>query len=157
MILKFINLLILLTFGMAYLYTFIVAVKSKFKTAEPHSNAFITVFTAALIAASVNLCAVSDISSDALSFFLSEKAYLMALLYAVSFFAAMWIFSLILFHGSFLLVSSFTAEDEIKALEANNMELALIHGVILVTLSFVISPALMSIASEFIPYPKTPF
>jgi hypothetical protein len=54
-------------------------------------------------------------------------------------------------------VSGFTSLDEKQALEANNMELALMHAIILITLSVIISPALMSIASEFIPYPKTPF
>ena len=39
----------------------------------------------------------------------------------------------------------------------NNIELAIIHAVILISLSFVIAPALVKIAAEFIPYPKMPF
>ena len=156
MILKIVNLVILLLLGMVYLYTFILVVKSRFTSKEPHTAAYITIFTAALIASSVNLYAVADISSDAISFFLEQKSYIKAAIYALSFFTGTWIFSLILFHGSFLFVSGFTSLDEKQALEANNMELALMHAIILITLSVIISPALMSIASEFIPYPKTP-
>ena len=139
------------------MYSFILVVKARFKSAEPHSFAFITVFTAAMISASVNLYCIADITSDAVSFFLSQKAYLKSFIYAVSFFSGMWLFSLILFHSSFFIISGLTTQNEKTELEANNMELALIHAVILVTLSFIISPALISIAGEFIPYPKTPF
>lgn len=157
MIYKIINLFLLMTLAVIYLYTFIVVIKSRFKSEEPHSNAFIIVFTAALISASVNLYGIADITSDALSFFLNQKSYFKAAVYSLSFFSAMWIFSLILFHSSFLVISTFTKEDEKIALEANNIELASLHAVVLVTLAFILSPALLSIATEFIPYPETPF
>ena len=157
MIFKLINLFLLMTIGIAYLYTFILAVKARFKSAEPHSIAFVIVFTAALVSASVNLFAVAEITSDAVSFFLSQQSYLKAIFYALAFFGGMWIFSLVLFHSSFLIISSFTEEDEKEALENNNIELAMLHAVVLITLAFVISPALLSIAVEFIPYHKRPF
>lgn len=146
-----------MTLGVFYLYSFIVVIKARFKSAEPHSSAFITVFTAAMISASVNLYGIANITSDALIFFLNQKEYLKAALYAFSFFLGMWVFSIILFNSSFFIISGLTNQDEKEALEANNMELALMHAVIMVTLSFIISPALISIAGEFIPYPKTPF
>jgi hypothetical protein len=157
MLFKLIDLILLAVFGIVYLYSFIQVVKMRFKGGEPHTPAFITVSTAALIAASINLYGIADITSDALNFFLNQRAYVMALLYSGAFFIGMWIFSLILFHIGFLIISTLTQADEMEALEANDMELALVHAVIMVTLAFVISPALVNIAGEFIPYPKVPF
>ena len=69
----------------------------------------------------------------------------------------MWIFSLVFFRLSFIVVGLLTPENEEDELMKNNIEIAAIHAIILIALSFVISPALIQIASEFIPYPKTPY
>jgi uncharacterized membrane protein YjfL (UPF0719 family) len=69
----------------------------------------------------------------------------------------MWIFSLVFFRFSFLITALLTKEKEEDELIKNNIELALIHAVILIALSYVIAPSLIQIASKFIPYPKLPF
>jgi hypothetical protein len=51
----------------------------------------------------------------------------------------------------------FTSQVEKHELSRNNREIAGLHGVILITLSFVIAPVLISIAAQFIPYPELPF
>ena len=56
-----------------------------------------------------------------------------------------------------MVIGLLTPEKEEDELVKNNIELALIHSIILISLSFIIAPALTQIASEFIPYPKMPF
>ena len=50
-----------------------------------------------------------------------------------------------------------TKENEKIELQANNIELSLIHGVVLLVLSFLIGPALNQLANSLIPYPELPF
>jgi hypothetical protein len=69
----------------------------------------------------------------------------------------MWVFSLLFFRFSFIIVGFLTPENEEDELIKNNIELAVVHAIILIALSFLIAPALIQIASEFIPYPKMPF
>ena len=69
----------------------------------------------------------------------------------------MWLFSLGLFHVSFLITGMLTTESEKDELSKNNIEVALLHSIILISLSFIIAPALTKIASSFIPYPELPF
>jgi hypothetical protein len=49
-----------------------------------------------------------------------------------------------------------TAENEDDELMKNNTELAWTHAAIIIILTFVIAPALVNIAADFIPYPKIP-
>lgn len=66
-------------------------------------------------------------------------------------------FSFILFHLSFLLIGFITPENENDELSKNNLEIAILHVIILISLTFIIAPALVKIAAEFIPYPEMPF
>lgn len=156
---EIINLLLLLVLGLIYLFFFAKMQHIFFqKLSQPKkNNAVLIVFIASLIAASINLTHISDLTSDAVRFFLKSEDYLKALLFSVSYFAGMWIFSLVFFRLSFIIIGFLTSEKEEDELLKNNIELAVIHAIILIALSFVIAPALVNIASEFIPYPKMPF
>lgn len=156
---EIINLLILLILGLLYLF-FFAKVQHRFfqHLSQPKkNNAVLIVFVASLISASVNLVHIADLAADAVRFFLKAGNYGSSILFAVSFFAGMWIFSILLFRLSYLVVGFLTPEKEEDELLKNNIELAIIHAVILISLSFVIAPALVKIAAEFIPYPKMPF
>ena len=156
---EIINLLVLLVLGLFYLFFFAKMQHVFFqKLSQPKkNNAVLIVFVASLISASINLTHIADLTSDAIRFFLKSEDYLTALLFSVSYFAGMWIFSLVFFRLSFIVVGLLTPENEEDELMKNNIEIAAIHAIILIALSFVISPALIQIASEFIPYPKTPY
>jgi hypothetical protein len=151
------NLAIIVFSGIAYLFATMWVIKRWFGQDGMHTPAFITVRTAALVAASINLYGISEIASDAAYFFLESGNYWKAVSFSAAFFGSMWAASLVLIGASFLLVGLLTPEKERTQLEANNMELALSHAVILITLAFLISPALVRVANQFIPFPETPF
>ena len=156
---EIINLIILVVLGLFYIYFFAKIQNAFFqKLSQPKKNsAVLIVFISSLVAASINLVHISDITNDAIRFFLKGGKFMEAILYAVSFFAGMWIFSLLLFRFSYLFVGLLSPEKEDDELQKNNIELAIIHAVILISLTFVIAPPLVKIAAEFIPYPKLPF
>jgi hypothetical protein len=153
-----IDLVILLTLGVLFLFSY-GKMKSillaKYGTSK--NSAISILFMGSLIASSVNLIHISDAASDAVLFFLNEDKLFKAIIYATVFFAATWLFSLVLFKFSFFVVSSFTKEDETDELIKNNTEIAWLHAIILIVLTFVIAPALVKIAVSFIPYPDMPF
>lgn len=151
------NLLMIALFGIIYLFAFKWVINRWFTHPDRQSPAFITVRTAALVAASINLYSIADISSDAAFFFLEAGNYRSALFFAAGFFSGMWVFSMLLVALSYLIVGLLTPEKELEQLARNNMELALTHGVILIALAFVISPALVRVANQFIPFPDAPF
>jgi hypothetical protein len=156
---EIINLLSLLSLGLLYLF-FFAKIQHRFfqNLSQPKkNNAVMIVFVASLISASVNLVHIANLASDAVRFFLKAGSYGYSILFAFSFFAGMWVFSILLFRLSYLVVGLLTPEKENDELLKNNIELAIIHAVILISLSFVISPALVKIAAEFIPYPQIPF
>jgi hypothetical protein len=152
-------LLTLLVFGLAYLFLFAKIQHIFFqKLSQPQkNNAVLIVFVASLIAASINLIHIAELTANAIRFFLKSGDYLNSLIFSVSYFAGMWVFSMLFFRFSFVIIGFLTPEKEEDELIKNNIELAVIHAVILIALSFVIAPALIQIASEFIPYPKMPF
>jgi hypothetical protein len=127
------------------------------KISTPKNTAILMIYFAALLSAGVNLYHISEISTNAFTFFFDKKDFANAILYSVGFFVGMWVFSFVFFWVSFYLVGMFTSQSEKHELSMNNREIAGLHGVILLTLSFVIAPALISIASQFIPYPELPF
>jgi hypothetical protein len=156
---EIINLLSLLVLGLLYLFFFAKIQHIYFqKLSQPKKNhAVLIVFVASLIAASINLIHISELTANANQFFLKSGEYISALIFSISYFVCMWIFSLLFFRLSFVVIGFLTPEKEEDELLKNNVELAVIHAVILIALSFVIAPALIQIASEFIPYPKMPF
>jgi hypothetical protein len=156
---NFINLLILFFLGIIYLFFFAKVQKLYFhRFGDSDRPLAVTILLlASVIAASVNLFHIAEQTADANRFFLSAADYLNSALYSLAYFTGMWLFSLGLFHVSFLITGMLTTESEKDELSKNNIEVALLHSIILISLSFIIAPALTKIASSFIPYPELPF
>jgi Ca2+/Na+ antiporter len=152
------NLLVLMVLGIGYMFGFIKLQQRFFaKFSSPSKNqAVLIVFISSLLMAGINLYHIADLTNQAFSFFLVDGQFTNAITYAIGYFAGMWIFSLIFFRLSYLVVGMLTHENEDVELTKNNVELAWTHAVILIVLAFVIAPALINIASGFIPYPKFP-
>ncbi len=156
---EIINLVLLLVLGLVYLF-FFAKVQNVFfqKFSQKNKNhAVLIIYISSLIAASINLIHIADLTANANRFFLRAEDYLNTIIYSLSYFAAMWVFSIVFFRLSFVFIGFLTPEKEEDELTKNNIEIAVIHAVILIALSFVIAPAIIQIASEFIPYPKMPF
>ncbi|MDP4815688.1 MAG: hypothetical protein NWR79_14560 [Saprospiraceae bacterium] len=141
-----------------YLFTF-ARVQSNFfdKYLEEKNAAILIVFGSSLIAAGINLNHISDTSSDAMRFLISQNEWAKALGFALLFFAGMWIFSYVLFRITFFITGFLTPESELNELRKNNIEIALVHAIIILVLSFVLAPAITRVASHFVPYPTLPF
>jgi hypothetical protein len=153
------NLFALFILGLLYLFMFAKIQHAFFlKLSQPKKNhAVLIVYVASLIAASINLVHISELTANSTRFFLKTEDYVNAMAYSLAYFAGMWAFSVLFFRFSFIIVSFLTTENEEDELIKNNIELAVVHAIILIALSFVIAPALIQIASEFIPYPEMPF
>ena len=141
-----------------YLFTF-ARVQSNFfdKYLEEKNAAILIVFGSSLLAAGINLNHISDTSSDAMRFLISQNEWAKAIGFALPFFAGMWIFSYLLFRITFFITGFLTPESELNELRKNNIEIALIHAIIILVLSFVLAPAITRVASHFVPYPTLPF
>jgi hypothetical protein len=152
------DLIILLFFGVLFLFIY---AKLKEKLLEKYNgaknNAISIIFISSLVATSINFIHISEAASDAILFFLEKDKLFNAVLYAGIFFTTTLIFSIAIFKFSFFIVSILTKEDETDELIKNNTEIAWLHAVILVALTFIIAPALVKIAVSFIPYPDMPF
>lgn len=156
---EILNLILLLALGIVYLFFFAKIQHLFFQkfSQTNKNNAMLIVFVASLISASINLTHIAELTTNANIFFLKINDYTSALIYSLSYFGGMWVFSIVFFRLSFLITGLLTKEKEEDELMKNNIELASIHAIILIALSYVIAPALIQIASEFIPYPKMPF
>lgn len=141
-----------------YLFTF-ARVQSNFfdKYLEEKNAAILIVFGSSLLAAGINLNHISDTSSDAMRFLISQNEWAKAIGFALLFFAGMWIFSYLLFRITFFMTGFLTPESELNELRKNNIEIALVHAIIILVLSFVLAPAITRVASHFVPYPTLPF
>lgn len=155
---QIITLAIVILLGLLYLFFFAKVQNLFFNSiSTAKNNAILTLFSASLIMASVNLVEVAEISEDAIRFFLNEGKLFKAIYFSFFFFLGMWIFSLALFRISFLIISLLSKENEKSELNKNNIEIALTHSIIVIALAFVIAPVLVNIAHGFIPYPDLPF
>ncbi|MCE2768735.1 MAG: hypothetical protein LW711_01990 [Saprospiraceae bacterium] len=141
-----------------YLFTF-ARVQSNFfdKYLEEKNAAILIVFGSSLLAAGINLNHISDTSSDAMRFLISQNEWAKAIGFALLFFAGMWVFSYVLFRITFFITGFLTPESELNELRKNNIEIALVHAIIILVLSFVLAPAITRVASHFVPYPTLPF
>jgi hypothetical protein len=152
------NLLSLIFLGIIYIFTFSKVQNVFFsKISQPKNQATIILYIASIGAACINLIHISDAASDAMLFFLEKEAIFKGLIYSTCFFASSWIFSFVFFKASFFIVGSLTPENEIDELIKNNKEIAWLHSIIIIALTFVIAPALNKIAVSAIPFPKLPF
>lgn len=153
-----IDLGILTLLGILYMFFFAKVQKLFFlKYGDVKNNSILILYIGSLSAAAINLFHISSAASDAVLFFIGQDSFMWAIIYASSFFTGIWIFSILIFRLSFLVTSFLTKEDETTELLKNNSELAWMHVVILIAITFVIAPALVQIAVSFIPYPKMPF
>jgi hypothetical protein len=153
-----INLSMVVILGILYMFFYARIADNFFNSfAKPKTNAVLILFVSTLLSAGINLYHISDIASTAFNFYYGSGQIINAFIYYIIFFAAMWIFSFVFFRISFELVSRLSKENEKVELAKNNIEVALVHSVILIVLSFVIAPALVSFASKFISFPPTPF
>jgi hypothetical protein len=153
-----INLVLLMSLGIAYMFAF-AKIQQRFfaKFSTPTKNmAVIILFVSSLLMAGINLIHIADLTNEASSYFLNLNQVNNAIIYAISYFVGMWVFSLLFFRVSYLIVGMLTAENEDDELMKNNTELAWTHAAIIIILTFVIAPALVNIAADFIPYPKIP-
>ena len=141
-----------------YLFTF-ARVQSNFfdKYLEEKNAAILIVFGSSLLAAGINLNHISDTSSDAMRFLISQNEWAKAIGFALLFFAGMWIFSYVLFRITFFITGFLTPESELNELRKNNIEIDLVHAIIILVLSFVLAPAITRVASHFVPYTTLPF
>ena len=141
-----------------YLFTF-ARVQSNFfdKYLEEKNAAILIVFGSSLLAAGINLNHISDTSSDAMRFLISQNEWAKAIGFPLLFFAGMWVFSYVLFRITFFITGFLTPESELNELRKNNIEIALVHAIIILVLSFVLAPAITRVASHFVPYPTLPF
>jgi hypothetical protein len=152
------NMLSLLILGIIYIFTFSKVQNVFFsKISQPKNQATTIVYIASIASACINLIHISDAASDALLFFLDHDNILKGILFATGFFAGAWIFSFLFFRFSFFIIGNLTPENEVDELIKNNKEIAWLHTVIIIALTFVISPPLCKIATSLIPYPKMPF
>jgi hypothetical protein len=125
---------------------------------QPQKNiAVMILFFSSLIAAAINMIYAASLSSDAINYFQKSSSFLNIVFFSFSFFIISWIFSLALFRLSFLIVGFLTVENEDDELIKNNIELAILHAVILISISIMIAPSIIKIEAQFIPYPKVPF
>lgn len=153
-----VNLVILSVLGIIYLLTY-TRVKKRYleKLIGGHNRSTFILLISGLLSASINLYNITEAISDAVIYFVKIDHLLKAMSFAFSFIVTSWIFSMILFKYSFYIVGFITEENEKKELINDNYRLALLHGVILTSLSLIISPAIVKIAISLIPYPTLPF
>ena len=152
------NLLVLMILGIVYMFGFTKLQQRFFaKFSNPTKNqAVLIVFVSSLLMAGINLYHIADLTNQAFTFFMGNNQVSNAITYAIGYFTGMWIFSLLFFRLSYLIVGRLTHEDEDVELTKNNMELAWTHAIIIIVLAFIIAPALINIAASFIPYPTIP-
>ena len=153
------NLLLIIVLGIVYMFSYAIIINKYIekKIAPNKNNALLILYFSAILSAGINLYHVSETATNAFVFFIDKSDYFKAIFYAVSFVGGMWLFSFLFFLVSFMFVTILTPKDEKIELSKGNFEMAGLHSIILILLSFVIAPALISVASEFIPYPELPF
>lgn len=153
-----VNLVILSVLGIIYLLTY-TRVKKRYleKLIGGNNRSTFILLISGLLSASINLYTITEAISDAVIYFFRINLFLKAMSFAFSFIVTSWIFSMILFKYSFYIVGFITEENEKNELINDNYRLALLHGVILTSLSLIISPAIVKIAVSLIPYPTLPF
>jgi len=152
------NLGISLVFGILYIYSFAKLFGNFIEKISPtKNNALRILFYGALLSAGINLIYIYDSSSASIKFFLSEDNFINAFIYSSGFYIGMWLFSFLFIRGTFFIISMLTPEDEKIELAKNNIDIAILHSISLIILSFLIGPSIAEIASNFIPYPELPF
>ncbi len=155
---EIINIVLLLVLGIFYIISFSKVISRYINSFAPARNNAVTVLYISGIAASgIILIDISKVITDSFIYFYDQQAVGNAILYNLSYFVGSWGFSIGFFFFSFVLTSFLTKENEKEALKNNHVELALVHGTLLIILSFLVGPALTNWAFSFIPYPELPY
>lgn len=153
-------LIILLIFSIAYLVAYGKLLDMEFIknfNGRDYSMAANIIKTASLASSAILLVHISQIAANANRFYLKSGIYGKALLFTFSLYVGTCIVSYLVYRVSYLIVSTLTTENEMESLRKNDIALSLYHTVILITISFILSPLLSRIASSYIPYPPLPF
>ena len=96
---ELINLGILFVFGISYLISFSKVQERYFKKfGYPNRPLAVTiVLLGSILAASINMIHIAELAASANRFFIGQTEYFKMLVFALSFFTGMWVFSLALF------------------------------------------------------------
>ena len=155
---EILNLLTLFLLGIAYL-----VIMSKFniiltgKYMQEKNTAGYLLYAAVLIASAIYLVQTADIASESNRFFMRKGMYSSALLYSGIFFIFSFLCSMILTMSSFFVSSMLTIKSEKEELANNNIELAIMHAVILISLALITHQGFATILTSFIPFPEMPY
>ena len=155
---EILNLLTLFLLGIAYL-----VIMSKFniiltgKYMQEKNTAGYLLYAAVLIASAIYLVQTADIASESNRFFMRKGMYSSALLYSGIFFILSFLCSMILTMSSFFVSSMLTIKSEKEELANNNIELAIMHAVILISLALITHQGFATILTSYIPFPEMPY
>lgn len=155
---EILNLVTLFILGIAYL-----VLMSKFNITltrrfiKQKNTAGYILYASVLIASAIYLVQTADIASSANRYFMRTDLYSSALLYSCAFFILSFICSILLILSSFFVSSMLTPESEKDELANNNIELAIMHGVILISLALITHQGFSTIMTSFIPYQDMPY
>lgn len=155
---EILNLLTLFLLGIAYL-----VIMSKFniiltdKYMQKKNTAGYLLYAAVLTASAIYLVQTADIASESNRFFMRKGMYSSALMYSGIFFILSFLCSMILTMSSFFVSSMLTIKSEKEELANNNIELAIMHAVILISLALITHQGFATILSSYIPFPEMPY
>jgi hypothetical protein len=155
---EILNLLTLFLLGIAYL-----VIMSKFniiltgKYMQEKNTAGYLLYAAVLIASAIYLVQTADIASESNRFFMRKGMYSSALLFSGIFFILSFLCSMILTMSSFFVSSMLTIKSEKEELANNNIELAIMHAVILISLALITHQGFATILTSYIPFPEMPY
>ncbi len=155
---EILNLVTLFILGIAYLVLmskFNITLTGRF-IKEKNTAGYI-LYASVLIASAIYLVQTADIASSANRYFMRTSLYSSALLYSCAFFILSLICSILLILSSFFVSSMLTAESEKDELANNNIELAIMHGVILISLALITHQGFSTIMTSYIPYQDMPY
>jgi uncharacterized membrane protein len=155
---EILNILLLLVLGIFYMVIIAKIIGNYLSTfGSVKNNAITVLYIAALAASGIILIDISKVITDAFIFFYEQKSVFKAIAFTLGYFLGAGVFYIGFFFLSFIITSRLTKENEKEAIKNNNVELALVHGALLIVISLLVGPALTSWAASFIPCPDLPF
>lgn len=151
------NFSILFLLGISYLIIF-----SKFNTIltgkflKNKNVAGFILYASILITSAIYLTETAELCAQANRFFMRNGEYFNAIMYSSVFFIACLLSAVLLTYSSFYVTSMITSVSEKEELANNNIELAIIHAIVLITLALITKKEFQYIISKFIPFPEIP-
>ena len=120
------------------------------------THAISILYLSSILSGGIILLDISKVISDAFVFFYGQSLW-KTVQYTMLFFVGAFIFAWVLFFISFSVTSLLTKENEKSEFIKNNIELALLHSIVLILISLIVAPSLLHYFTTFIPYPERPF